>query len=150
MQDYYKVLGVAPDANLMEIKEAYRILAFRYHPDRNQNNIESNEIMREINVANDILSNPTKRKQYDIPMGYHGRVSKFKIGSKLIVNSHSTSPYRGRKGLVNNEPFKDTFRYWYIVRIESQGCSTVIRFDEEELSEVRETILNIKERNLKI
>jgi molecular chaperone DnaJ len=66
MQDYYKVLGVAPDANLMEIKEAYRILAFRYHPDRNQNNIESNEIMREINVANDILSNPKEISRFNM------------------------------------------------------------------------------------
>jgi len=137
MQDYYKVLGVTPDASLSAVKEAYRTLAFRYHPDRNHNNIEANQKMMEINVANDTLSNPAKRKQYDIPMGYHISVSKFKVGNKVIINSHSPSPYRGRMGVVDTEPFKDTFRYWYLVRIESHGFSTVSRFAEEELSEVR-------------
>ena len=87
----------------------------------------------EINVANDTLSNPVKRKQYDVPMGYHVNVSKFKVGNKVIINSHSPSPYRGRTGLVDAEPFKDTFRYWYMVRFDSQSFSTVNRFAEEEL-----------------
>ena len=82
MQDYYKVLGVTPDASLCQIKEAYRTLAFRYHPDRNQNNIEANQKIMEINVANDTLSDPVKRKQYDVPKGYHISVSKFKVGEQ--------------------------------------------------------------------
>jgi curved DNA-binding protein CbpA len=134
MQDYYKILGVTPDASLCQIKEAYRTLAFRYHPDRNQNNIDANQKMMEINVANDTLSNPAKRKQYDVPMGYHVSVSKFKAGNKVIINSHSPSPYRGRTGVVDTEPVKDTFRYWYMVRFDSKSFSTVNRFAEEELS----------------
>ncbi len=134
-QDYYKLLGVAQDASLCEIKQAYRTLAFRYHPDRNHNNIEANQKMMEINVANDTLSNPDKRKQYDVPMGYHVSASKFKTGNKVIINSHSPSPYRGRTGVIDTEPVKDTFRYWYMVRFDSKGFSTVNRFAEEELSE---------------
>jgi len=135
-QDYYKVLGVTPDASLCQIKAAYRTLAFWYHPDRNHNNVEANQKMMEINVANDTLSNPVTRKQYDVPMGYHVNVSKFKVGNKVIINSHSPSPYRGRTGLVDAEPFKDTFRYWYMVRFDSNSFSMVNRFAEEELSAV--------------
>jgi len=97
--------------------------------------MEANEIMMEVNVANDTLSNPIKRKQYDIPMGYHVSISKFQIGNEVIVNFHSASPYRGRIGVVDVEPVKDIFRYWYMVRFDSKGFSTVNRFAEEELSE---------------
>jgi curved DNA-binding protein CbpA len=42
-QDYYKVLGIAPSADTKQINEAYRKLAFQYHPDRNQDNPEANK-----------------------------------------------------------------------------------------------------------
>ena len=61
-QDYYKILGIAPSANTKEINEAYRKLAFQYHPDRNQNNPEANKKMQEINEAYATLSVPSKRK----------------------------------------------------------------------------------------
>jgi curved DNA-binding protein CbpA len=128
LQDYYKILGVSPDASHCEIKAAYRTLAFRYHPDRNHNNVEANQKMMEINVANDTLSNPDKRKQYDVPKGYYVSVSKFNVGNKVIINSHSPSPYRGRTGVEDTEPVKDTFRYWYMVRFDSKSFSTVNRF----------------------
>ena len=135
-QDYYKILGVAPSANTKEINEAYRKLAFRYHPDRNQNNPEANRKMQEINEAYATLSNPSKRKEYDIPLGYHAEAPKFKAGSKVRINSHSSSPYRDHTGIVDQEPVKDAFRFWYMVRFESKNFSTINRFAEEELSKI--------------
>jgi curved DNA-binding protein CbpA len=61
-KDYYKVLGVSEGAASGDIKKAYRNLAFRYHPDRSQGN---EELMKEINEAYAVLSNPAKRKEYD-------------------------------------------------------------------------------------
>ena len=137
-QDYYKVLGIAPSADTKQINEAYRKLAFQFHPDRNQNNPEANKKMREINEAYTTLSDATKRKEYDIPLGYHAIAPKFKAGSKVIINSHSSSPYRDHTGIVDQEPVKDTFRFWYMVRFESKTFSTINRFAEEELSKIGE------------
>jgi curved DNA-binding protein CbpA len=137
-QDYYKVLGIAPSADTKQINEAYRKLAFQYHPDRNQDNPEANKKMREINEAYTTLSDATKRKEYDIPLGYHAIAPKFKAGSKVTVNSHSSSPYRDHTGIVDQEPVKDTFRFWYMVRFDSKTFSTINRFAEEELSKIGE------------
>jgi curved DNA-binding protein len=63
--DYYKTLGLAKDANEKEIKAAYRKLARKYHPDLNPNNKEAEKKFKEINEANEVLSDPEKRKKYD-------------------------------------------------------------------------------------
>ncbi len=64
--DYYKILEVSKTASLKEIKEAYRKLAFMYHPDKNSNDHTAVEKMKEINNAYAVLSNPDKRKEYDL------------------------------------------------------------------------------------
>ena len=62
--DYYKTLNLSENASDKQIKEAYRSLAFRYHPDRNQDP-ESGSKMKAINEAYAVLSNPEKRREYD-------------------------------------------------------------------------------------
>lgn len=64
-KDYYAVLGVDKNASDKEIKKAYRKLAAKYHPDRNPDNQEAEQKFKEINEANEVLSNPEKRKKYD-------------------------------------------------------------------------------------
>ena len=64
-KDYYKILGVSKDANEKEIRQAYRKLARKYHPDVNPDNKEAEEKFKEINEANEVLSDPEKRKKYD-------------------------------------------------------------------------------------
>jgi curved DNA-binding protein len=64
-KDYYKVLGVDKKASQDEIKKAYRILAVKHHPDKNPDNKEAEEKFKLANEANEVLSNPTKRKKYD-------------------------------------------------------------------------------------
>jgi curved DNA-binding protein CbpA len=74
--DYYQVLGVDRNAAPQTIKEAYRRLAFQYHPDRNKGNPSALERMKEINEAYAVLSDPRKRRDYDTwhdqygPYGY--------------------------------------------------------------------------------
>jgi molecular chaperone DnaJ len=63
--DYYKTLGVGKNASEDEIKKAYRKLARKYHPDRNAGDKQAEERFKEISQANDVLSDPDKRKQYD-------------------------------------------------------------------------------------
>lgn len=63
--DYYKVLGVDKNASDEDIKKAYRKLARKMHPDLNPNDKEAHKKFQEINEANEVLSDPEKRKKYD-------------------------------------------------------------------------------------
>ncbi len=63
-KDYYKTLGVKKDASPEEIKRAYRRLARQHHPDVNKS-ADATKRFREINEANEVLSDPAKRKRYD-------------------------------------------------------------------------------------
>jgi curved DNA-binding protein CbpA len=137
-QDYYNLLGITPGADTQEINRAYRKLAFLYHPDRNHNDMEANEKMKEINEAYSTLVDTKKRQSYDLPLGYSAIAPKFKTGNKVTINYHSTSPYRDHTGVIDKEPVKDAFRFWYMVRFEMTGFSTIVRFAEEELSNVLE------------
>jgi curved DNA-binding protein len=63
--DYYKILGVNKSASEKEIKSAYRKLARKHHPDLNPNNAEAEKQFKQLNEANEVLSDPEKRKKYD-------------------------------------------------------------------------------------
>jgi curved DNA-binding protein len=63
--DYYKTLGIEKTATEEEIKKAYRKLARKFHPDLNPNDKEANKKFQQINEANEVLSDPEKRKKYD-------------------------------------------------------------------------------------
>ena len=65
MRDYYEVLGVERNADLQEIKSAYRKLALLHHPDRNPGNSQSEELFKEAAEAYSVLSDSDKRATYD-------------------------------------------------------------------------------------
>ena len=72
-KDYYEILGVSRGASADEIKKAYRALTRKYHPDANPGDKEAEAKYKEINEANEVLSDPKKRAQYD-QFGYVGDV----------------------------------------------------------------------------
>ena len=63
--DHYEILGVASNASSKEITFAYRRLALQYHPDRNKTPL-ANDMMLRINTSYSILSDPNKRREYDV------------------------------------------------------------------------------------
>lgn len=64
-KDYYSVLGVAKKASQEDIKKAYRKLAVKYHPDKNQGNKTAEDKFKEVSEAYEVLGDPEKRAQYD-------------------------------------------------------------------------------------
>ena len=78
VRNYYEMLGVDKNAPSNEIKRAYRTLAIKYHPDRNLGNKAAEEKFKDINEAYEVLSDQTRRVQYDQslkPKGFFGRGS---------------------------------------------------------------------------
>jgi DnaJ-class molecular chaperone len=89
-EDFYSVLGVSENANPDEIKKAYRSLSLKYHPDRNQGNVEKAKVFQKINEAYETLSDNEKKNEYDMcrknpfmrmnSMGGHG-------GEEMDINN---------------------------------------------------------------
>ncbi len=63
--DYYKILEIDKNASVEDIKKAYRKLARKYHPDLNPNDTQAKKKFQQVNEANEVLSDPEKRKKYD-------------------------------------------------------------------------------------
>lgn len=97
MRDYYEILGVSRNATEKELKEAYRKLVRKYHPDLNPNNREQAEkIFREINEAYEVLSDPEKRKLYD-KYGHNWKnFSQFKDYENIYQQYNKGSQYSNR------------------------------------------------------
>jgi curved DNA-binding protein len=87
--DYYQVLGVAKSASADEIKKAYRQLALKYHPDKNNGDKAAETKFKEVNEAYAVLSNKQKRQQYDTygSTEFHQRFSEEDIFRGFDLNS---------------------------------------------------------------
>ena len=91
-KDYYHILGVARGATPDEIKKAYRKLAVKHHPDKNQGNAESEEKFKEISEAYEVLSDPEKRQIFD-RYGYEGVKGQFRGGGFNWEDFHHTDEF---------------------------------------------------------
>jgi len=103
--DYYKTLGISKTATEKEIKTAYRKLARKYHPDLNPENKESELKFKEINEANEVLSDPVNRKKYD----KYGK--DWKQGEEVEKARHQQQQSHQQSGQQNfsNEEYSDFF-----------------------------------------
>ena len=105
MSNYYDILGVSKTATADEIKKAYRTLAFKYHPDRNQGNAEAEEKFKEISAAYDVLGDEAKRRQYDMG-GYSDSYSS--------AGSQAQQQYQRQYQYTYSNPFGDeNFWEWF-------------------------------------
>jgi curved DNA-binding protein len=90
--DYYKILGISKTASEEEIKKAYRKLARKLHPDLNPNDKEANKKFQQINEANEVLSDPEKRKKYDQYGENWANAEQFEKARQSGGGSHQPGP----------------------------------------------------------
>src|SRR5437763_13656558 len=110
-KDYYKILGLSKNANEKEIRQAYRKLARKYHPDVNPDDKVAEEKFKEINEANEVLSDPEKRKKYDEMSNYYQQYGRwpgdFGAGPEGAGGGFEGGRYQYRT--VNEEDLRDIF-----------------------------------------
>lgn len=122
VKDYYQIMGVSPEAGIEEIKKAYRHLALKYHPDKNQGQEWAEERFKLVSEAYGVLIDPQKRQQYDCQR----------------KGKATGAPDQGEFGFSQEEIFRDLMQNlsaWEIfqeMRREFRG----FRFDEQYLRQV--------------
>src|SRR3954452_16424581 len=107
--DYYKILGLDKNATEEDIKKAYRKLARKYHPDLNPNNKEANKKFQEINEANEVLSDPEKRKKYDKYGSDWKHAEEFENARHSQGRQHANAGSNPFTGGMDEDDFSDFF-----------------------------------------
>ena len=107
--DYYKVLGVERNATQDDIKKAYRKMARKYHPDLNKDDPNAKDKFQEINEANEVLSDPEKRKKYDEYGEHWKHADEFKAEREAYQRAQQSGGQSAYWYSVNGDDFMGGF-----------------------------------------
>ena len=108
VSDYYKILGIDKTATSKDIKNAYHKLARRYHPDLNPNDKSAKRVFQQINEANEVLSDPAKRRKYD-QYGKDWQHAEELEKANRYRNQSTNSRWKGYTGARPEADFSDLF-----------------------------------------
>jgi curved DNA-binding protein len=112
-KDYYRTLGVSEHSDEKTIRQAYRKLARKHHPDVNPGDKSAEERFKDINEAHEVLSDPEKRKKYDEMRRYHQQYGRWPgEGRQPAGAGVGADPFRGgnyQYRTVNEEDLQDLF-----------------------------------------
>ncbi|AUC85049.1 molecular chaperone DnaJ [Polaribacter sp. ALD11] len=106
--DYYKVFGISKNATEKEIKTAYRKLARKFHPDINPDNKDAELKFKEINEANQVLSDPENRKKYDTYGENWKHGAEYQQAQNQQQRQHQSQNQSGQQGF-SEEAYSDFF-----------------------------------------
>jgi DnaJ-class molecular chaperone len=101
--DYYSILEIPKSANDSDIKKAYRKLAMKYHPDKNEGDKTAEDKFKKISEAYQILSDPKKRSEYDLRNNPFNRQKATGFGFDDFVNNFKTEGFRNRRAQSNEQ-----------------------------------------------
>ncbi|MFZ4739901.1 MAG: DnaJ C-terminal domain-containing protein [Bacteroidales bacterium] len=107
--DYYKILGITKTATPKDIKTAYRKLARKYHPDLNPNDKDAKKNFQQINEANEVLSDPEKRKKYDEHGNDWKHAEEYEKANQYQQQSQNSRGARYAGGRQSESDFSDFF-----------------------------------------
>jgi curved DNA-binding protein len=138
--DYYKILGIPKTASENDIKKAYRKLARKYHPDLNPNDKVAEQKFKEINEANEVLSNPENRKKYD-EYGEHWQHAEEYEKAKQQEQYQRSSG--AQYGGYSEEDFSDFFGSMFGGRGSSRSQGRSVKFRGQDFN--AELQLNLKD-----
>ena len=157
--DYYKILGIDKAATPKDIKNAYRKLARKYHPDLNPNDKDAKKNFQQINEANEVLSDPAKRKKYDQYGNDWKHADEFE-NSKQYQQQASGSKGSRYSGIHSDGDFSDFFESMFGGRA-STGRTSQAKYRGEDFnaelhlelidaSKTQKQTLTVNERQIRI
>lgn len=124
--DYYKILGVDKKASDEDIKKAYRKLARKLHPDLNPNDKEAHAKFQQVNEANEVLSDPEKRKKYDEYGENWKNAEQFENARQQQAYQGTRGGYQDFSGEYDDEHFSDFFESLF--GNQTRGRSSNVKF----------------------
>lgn len=132
--DYYKILGVEKNASADDIRKAYRKLARKHHPDLNPNDKEAHKKFQQVNEANEVLSDPEKRKKYDQYGKDWQHAEAFEKQRQQQRQYQSTRGEEGFSGDFGGEDFSDFFSSLFGGGNGARGRTRQTKFRGEDFS----------------
>lgn len=155
--DYYKILGLTKTASESEIKKAYRKLARKFHPDLNPNDTIAEKKFKEINEANEVLSNPENRKKYDQYGEHWQNADEYE---KAKQQNQSQKSYQSASGGYSEEDFSDFFGNMFggsssrsggrQVKFRGQDFNAELQLDLKDVFSTHKRTLIVDNKNIRI
>lgn len=156
--DYYAVLGVSKTATAEEIKKAYRKLARQYHPDVNPNKDEATRKFKEVNEANEVLSDPEKRKKYDQYGEHWEHAEQYEAAQRQQQQAGGSYQYhQGAEGFDDYEAFSDFFGSMFgkegrtkTKGFKGQDVSATLRLQLTDILTTQKQVLEVNGKKIRI
>ena len=157
--DYYKILELSKKATEKDIKKAYRKLARKFHPDLNPNDKVAEKKFKEINEANEVLSNPENRKKYDQYGEHWQNAEAYEKAKQQQQYSQQYSP-QGDFGGYSKEDFSDFFGSMFEGRssrtqgrqagYRGQDFNAELQLDLKDVYKTHKRTLTVNNKNIRI
>ena len=154
--DYYKTLDISKSATEKDIKKAYRKLARKYHPDLNPNDKTAEKKFKEVNEANEVLSNPENRKKYD----EYGEDWQHAEEYKKAKQQEQYQQSKGGSGRYSEEDFSDFFGSMFgdrasrdsrgQVKFRGQDFNAELQLDLKDVYKTHKRTLTVNHKNIRI
>lgn len=138
IKDHYKTLEISVHASLLEIKKAYRHLALKYHPDKNNSEEQATLIFQEIQAAYEVLSNPLKRRSYDQELKQSGKYSAFtkdNLNTSEQILKQSKDLYAYIHSIDNKVINNDALTDFVLALLSNENMNLLLRNKDSEIND---------------